>query len=135
MGLPAGIASAVGLVVASSTFVLQGQGFGIGGPGFLIAMVLAMLVNLFAIVFIRCTFGNDAAGRITQPLHASRPGPVHGDRGSSRGLRHPHHLRSECRAAVPGIIVHDVFWDWMPARGFSVALALIFVITNLRGIR
>ncbi len=48
MGLPAGIASAVGLVVASTTLVLQGQGFGMAGPGFLIAMVVAMLVNLFA---------------------------------------------------------------------------------------
>ncbi len=27
---------------------MQGNGFGTGGPGFLIAMVLAMLVNLFA---------------------------------------------------------------------------------------
>src|SRR5660397_268268 len=47
IGLPAGIASAVGLVVASSTLVIQGQGFGIGGAGFLIAMVIAMLINLF----------------------------------------------------------------------------------------
>src|SRR5680860_482423 len=47
IGLPAGIASAVGLVVAASTLVIKGQGIGIGGEGFLISMVIAMLIILF----------------------------------------------------------------------------------------
>ena len=134
MGLPAGIASAVGLVVASTTLVLQGQGFGIAGPGFLIAMLVAMLVNLFAMFsFAELSGMVPRAGSINHYTQAAL-GPFMAIVAVLASYFIPVIFAGSAEAAVPGIIVHDIFWTWMPARVFSVALVLAFVITNLRGI-
>ena len=134
MGLPAGIASAVGLVVASTTLVLQGQGFGIAGPGFLIAMLVAMLVNLFAMFsFAELSGIMPRAGSINHYTQAAL-GPFMAIVAVLASYFIPVIFAGSAEASVPGIIVHDIFWDWMPARAFSVALVLTFVITNLRGI-
>lgn len=134
MGLPAGIASAVGLVVASSTLVLQGQGFGIAGPGFLIAMVVAMLVNLFAMFsFAELSGIMPRAGSINHYTQAAL-GPFMAIVAVLASYFIPVVFAGSAEASLPGIIVRDVFWGWMPARVFSVALVLALVITNLRGI-
>jgi len=134
MGLPAGIASAVGLVVASTTLVLQGQGFGIAGPGFLIAMAVAMLVNLFAMFsFAELAGIIPRAGSINHYTQAAL-GPFMAIVAVLASYFIPVVFAGSAEAAVPGIIVRDVFWGWMPPRVFSVALVLTLVITNLRGI-
>lgn len=114
MGLPVGIASAVGLVVASSTLVLQGQGFGIGGPGFLIAMVLAMLVNLFAMFsFAELSGMMPRAGSLNHYTQAAL-GPFMAIVAVLAAYVIPIIFGLSVEAVVPGIIVHDLFWDWMP---------------------
>ncbi len=134
MGLPAGIASAVGLVVASTTLVLQGQGFGIAGPGFLIAMAVAMLVNLFTMFsFAELSGIMPRAGSINHYTQAAL-GPFMAIVAVLASYFIPVVFAGSAEAAVPGIIVHDVFWGWMPARVFSVVLVLALVVTNLRGI-
>lgn len=135
IGLPAGIATAVGIVVASSTLVMQGQGFGIGGPGFLIVMVLGMLSNLFVMFsFAELSGMMPRAGSLNHYTQAAL-GPFVAIVAVLAAYISPVIFALSVEASIPGIIVHDVFWDWMPARGFSVALVLIFVITNLRGIK
>ena len=47
MGLWAAAATAVGIVVSSSAMVSLGEGFGIGGKGFIFAMIAAVLLNVF----------------------------------------------------------------------------------------
>ena len=47
IGLWGVIATATGIVVASTTLVSMGQGFGIAGKGFVIAMLVAAILNLF----------------------------------------------------------------------------------------
>jgi amino acid transporter len=135
MGLPAGIASAVGLVVASTTLVVQGQGFGIAGVGFLIAMVIAMLINLFAMFsFAELSGIVPRAGSINHYTQAAL-GPFMAIVAVLASYFIVNIFAGSAEATVPGIIVHDVFWDWMPPRVFSVVLVLILVATNLRGIQ
>jgi len=134
MGLPAGIASAVGLVVASTTLVIQGQGFGIAGPGFLIAMVVAMLINLFAMFsFAELSGIIPRAGSINHYTQAAL-GPFMAIVAVLASYFIVNIFAGSAEASVPGIIFHDVFWSGMPPRLFSVVLVLILVVTNLRGI-
>ncbi len=135
MGLWGGIASAVGLVVASTTLVLQGQGFGIAGPGFLIAMVTAMLINLFAMFsFAELSGMIPRAGSINHYTQAAL-GPFMAIVAVLASYFIVNIFAGSAEATVPGLIVHDVFIDWMPPRVFSVALVIILVFVNLRGIR
>lgn len=135
MGLWGGIASAVGLVVASTTLVLQGQGFGIAGPGFLIAMVVAMLINLFAMFsFAELSGMIPRAGSINHYTQAAL-GPFMAIVAVLASYFIVNIFAGSAEASVPGLIVHDVFIDWMPPRVFSVALVIILVFVNLRGIR
>lgn len=135
MGLWGGIASAVGLVVASTTLVLQGQGFGIAGPGFLIAMVTAMLINLFAMFsFAELSGMIPRAGSINHYTQAAL-GPFMAIVAVLASYFIVNIFAGSAEASVPGLIVHDVFIDWMPPRVFSVALVIILVFVNLRGIR
>lgn len=135
MGLPAGIASAVGLVVASTTLVLQGQGFGIAGPGFLIAMVIAMLVNLFAMFsFAELSGIVPRAGSINHYTQAAL-GPFMAIVAVLASYFIVNIFAGSAEASVPGIIFHDVFWSGMPPRVFSTAIVLILAYTNLRGIQ
>jgi amino acid transporter len=46
IGLIPAIATAVGIVVSSSALLMLGQGFGLGGPAFVVAMIIAAFVNL-----------------------------------------------------------------------------------------
>lgn len=50
IGLWGAVATAVGIVVSSSAMVSLGQGFGLGGPGFIIAMAVALALN-FCVAF------------------------------------------------------------------------------------
>ncbi len=134
MGLPAGIATAVGLVVASSTLVLQGQGFGIAGPGFLIAMVIAMLINLFAMFsFAELSGIVPRAGSINHYTQAAL-GPFMAIVAVLASYFIVNIFAGSAEASVPGIIFHDIFWDGMPPRLFSTVIVLLLVAANLRGI-
>lgn len=135
MGLPAGIASAVGLVVASTTLVLQGQGFGIAGRGFLIAMLVAMLVNLFAMFsFAELSGLLPRAGSVNHYTQAAL-GPFMAILAVLASYFIVNIFAGSAEASVPGIIVRDVFIDWMPARLFSAILVIALVLVNLRGIK
>lgn len=135
IGLPAGIASAVGLVVASSTLVLQGNGFGIAGPGFLIAMLAAMLINLFAMFsFAELSGIMPRAGSVNHYTQAAL-GPFMAIVAVLASYFIVNIFAGSAEASIPGIIVNEVFLDWMPPRVFSVALVIVLVFVNLRGIR
>ncbi|MHB8868582.1 MAG: APC family permease [Thermoleophilia bacterium] len=135
IGLPAGIASAVGLVVASTTLVLQGQGFGIAGPGFIVAILVALLVNLFAMFsFAELSGIVPRAGSINHYTQAAL-GPFVAIVAVLASYFIVNIFAGSAEAAVPGIIFHDVFWEGMPPRLFSAAIVLILVFTNLQGIK
>ena len=42
IGLTAAICTAVGIVVSSTALVMLGQGFGLGGPAFSVAVIIAL---------------------------------------------------------------------------------------------
>ena len=135
IGLPAGIASAVGLVVAASTLVIQGQGFGIGGAGFLIAMVIAMLINLFVMFsFAELSGIVPRAGSVNHYTQAAL-GPFMAIVAVLASYFIVNIFAGSAEASVPGLIFHDVFWDGMPPRVFSTGIVLILVYSNLRGIK
>ena len=46
LGLPSVIATAVGLIVATSCLMSLGQGAGMLGTGFIVSMVLACIINM-----------------------------------------------------------------------------------------
>src|SRR5680860_882504 len=116
IGLPAGIASAVGLVVAASTLVIQGQGFGMGGAGFLIAMVIAMLINLFVMFsFAELSGIVPRAGSVNHYTQAAL-GPFMAIVAVLASYFIVNIFAGSAEASVPGLIFHDVFWDGMPPR-------------------
>jgi amino acid transporter len=135
MGLPAAMAAAVGLVVASSTLVMMGQGFGIAGPGFLIVMGLALLINLFVAFSLAELAGMmPRAGSINHYTQAAL-GPFI----AIMAVACPYLLASlmfagSAEASIPGIIMRDVFVSWMPAKLFSIVLIVVLLLVNLRGI-
>lgn len=135
MGLPAAVAAAVGMVVASSTLVMLGQGFGIAGSGFVIAMGVALVINLFVAFSVAELAGMlPRAGSLNHYTQAAF-GPF----VAIVAVACPYLLASllfagSAESSIPGIIMRDVFVSWMPAKLFSVGLILVLLLVNLRGI-
>ena len=50
IGLAAGVATAMGVVVGSTTLVSLGQGFGLGGKMFVIAMLIAAAISFCTVL-------------------------------------------------------------------------------------
>jgi amino acid transporter len=97
-------------------------------------MVVALLVNVFTL----CSFAElsgiiPRAGSLNHYTQAAL-GPFPALVAVLAAYVVPTIFAAGSEAAIPGIIVHDLFWPQMPARVFSVLLVLVLLITNLRGI-
>lgn len=134
MGLWACIATAMGLVVASTSLVMLGQGFGLGGPGFIIPMVIAMILNLLvALSFAELSALIPRAGGIN---HYTLPalGPFAGLLSVLAGYIIVNIFAGSAESAIPGIVFHEVFAPWMDPRVFSLGMIVILMLINIRGI-
>ncbi len=134
MGLPATIATAVGIVVASTALVSNGQGFGIAGPGFIIAMVAALIINLFvAFTFAELSSMIPKAGGI-----ANYTTPAMGHFAAILAVISGYVLvnifAGSAEAAIPGIVINQVFLPGVAPKIISAIFLIILVWVNIRGV-
>lgn len=135
VGLWPTVATAVGIVVASTSMVTLGQGFGIAGPGFVIAMVCAMLLNLFvAFSFSELSSIIPRAGGIN---HYTLPtmGPFVGIIAVISGYLLVNMFAGSAEASIAGFVVSDVFLPNVPPALISVIFVVILGLINIRGIK
>ncbi len=134
MGLWAAVSTAVGLVVASTTLVSLGQGFGIGGPGFIFAMLIALVLNLFvAFSFAELSSILPKAGSLNH-YTLSAMGPFPAILAVLAGYVIVTIFAGSAEAAVPGIVFNEVFAAWMSPIVFSVGMVLLLTVVNLLGV-
>lgn len=134
LGLWPAVATAVGLVVASSTLVSLGQGMGIAGPGFIYAMIAALILNLFvAFSFAELSGILPRAGGIN---HYTLPamGPFMGMIAVISGYLLVNMFAGSAEASIAGLVFHEVFAPWMNPTVFSLLLVAILIMVNIMGI-
>lgn len=131
--MPAVVAAACGLVVASTTLVSLGQGFGLGGPGFIIAMIAAVIINLC----VALTFGElsgiiPRAGSIN---HFTAPalGRFLAMLAVISGYLIVTMFAGAAEAAVPGLIFNEVVAP-VPPLLYTTVVVLLLAWVNYRGI-
>lgn len=134
MGLFSTVAAAVGLMVASTTLVSSAQGFAAGGGGFIIAMVLAMIFNVFvAFSYSELSGLIPKAGGINHYTEAAL-GKFFGIVAVMGAYLVPLVFAASAEIAMPGLVTQGA---WLPAvdyRIMSSALLLVLVVLNIRGI-
>ncbi|WP_112179789.1 MULTISPECIES: APC family permease [Paraliobacillus] len=135
VGLWTATATAVGIVVASSVMVSLGQGYGLGGPGFIIAMVVALLLN----VLVAFTFAElsgmmpKAGGMVNYTLPAL--GPFVGMVSVLSGYVLVSMFAGGAEMYVAGVIVNDVFDLSISPTIVSVIFVAALVLVNIRGVK
>lgn len=137
VGLIPAIATAVGIVVSSSALLMLGQGFGLGGKSFVIAMIIAAVVNLLvAFSFAELTGLLPVAGGIN---HYTLPamGPAVGIFAVLSGYFLVSILSNASESMIAGTVIHDYF---LPGAGLSPAfwafiLMAVLTIVNLFGVK
>jgi amino acid transporter len=134
LGLTAAIATACGLVVASTTLIDMGHGFGLAGIGFLIPMAIAMILNLtVAFTFGELSSMMPRAGAIN---HYTLPamGPFIAIIAAISGYLIVNVLAGGVEAAIPGIMISEFFIVGIDPRIPSVIILLVLMFINIRGV-
>ncbi|SDP41910.1 APC family permease [Desulforhopalus singaporensis] len=137
VGLTAAVCTAVGIVVSSSALVMLGQGFGLGGPAFVVAIIVALFINLFvAFSFAELASIMPLAGGIN---HYTLPtmGRFMGIFAVLAGYFAVSTLSNAAESSIAGLVVADIF---LPGSGISPgvwALLLMVILTgiNLLGVK
>lgn len=135
LGLWGAVATAVGIVVSSSALVSLGQGFGIGGKGFIIAMLFALFLNLcVAFSFSELSGIIPRAGGIN---HFTLPamGPFVGMVAVISGYVLVTIFAGSAEAAISGFIVTEVFSVKINPVLVSIVVVLFLGISNLFGVK
>ncbi len=135
LGLGAAVATGVGIVVSSSALVSLGQGFGAGGKGFIIAMVAALILNLFVVFsFAELSGMIPVAGGIN---HYTLPamGRFIGMISVISGYVLVTIFSGSAEAGIAGIIFTDVFAPWLHPTVVSIAITALLGVINILGIR
>ncbi|WP_240375872.1 APC family permease [Bacillus piscicola] len=135
IGLWAGVATAVGIVVSSSAMVSLGEGFGIGGPGFIIAVVFALLLNMFvAFSFSELSGIIPRAGGLN---HFTLPamGPLIGMIAVISGYVLVTIFAGSAEAAIIGFVFTDVFSVDINPMIISILAVAFIGISNLFGVK
>ena len=134
LGLWACVATAAGIVVASTSLVSLGQGFGIAGPGFIIPLSIAMIINLLvAFSFAELSSIVPRAGGIN---HYTLPamGPFMGMLAVISGYVIVNIFAGSAESAIPGLVFAEVFAPHLNPKIITIALIIILMLVNIRGI-
>lgn len=125
---------AVGLVVASSTLVTLGQGMGLAAGGFIIAMVVAWLLQLFSSQsFAEITVSLPKSGSLNVYAKLAM-GPLAGIISILAGYVYMSFLTVPAELSVAGAVVNSVFFPNMSPMIIAIVLLLVFTIANLFGV-
>lgn len=133
LGLWAAIATAVGIVVSSSALVSLGEGFGLGGRGFTVAMVAALFLN----VCVAFTF-SELAGLIPRAGGLNRyTMPAMGSFMSMIAVISGYVLvtlfAGSAEAGIAGMVFTDVTGIGLDPLFISVVLVFLLCAVNLLG--
>ncbi len=134
LGLTTGIAASCGIVVASTTLVDMGHGFGLAGMGFIIPMLIAMFLNLMvALSFGELSAMIPRAGAIN---HYTLPamGSFMGIFAVISGYIIVQIFAGSAEAAIPGLVIQQLFLPGIDPRVFSAIILLFLMAINIRGI-
>lgn len=137
LGLVPAVATAVGIVVSSSALSMMGQGFGLGGTAFLVAMLIAAFANIcVAFSFAELSSMVPAAGGIN---HYTLPamGPTMGIFAMLTGYFAVSILSNAAESVIAGTVIYEVFFNYNGPSPVIWALILMTLLTlvNLRGVK
>jgi len=134
IGLMAGVATAVGIVVSSSAMVSLGEGIGIAGKGFIFAMIAALFLNVFvAFTFAELSGLIPRAGglnRYTAPALGSVVSIVAVISGYVMVIL----FGGSAEAGIAGIVVVDVFNLPISPVIVSLLVVALLVFVNLQSV-
>lgn len=135
IGFWTAVATAVGIVVSSSVMVSLGEGFGLGGKGFIIAMAAALFLN----VCVAFSFA-ELAGMIPRAGGLNRyTAPAMGSVMSMIAVISGYVLvtlfAGSAEAGIAGLVVADVFGLGLDPLLISLAFVVALVCLNLFGVK
>lgn len=131
LGIPSLFAVAVGLVVASTTLVSLGQGMGLGGYGFITAMLIAFVLMVFqAFTFAELAITMPKAGSVssyTQIALGHFPAII----SVITGYIIVQLLAAPAELSVAGIVVSTCFFPDVPPMWIAIGMLILFALFNL----
>lgn len=134
LGFLAAFSVAVGLVVASSTLVTLGQGMGMAGGGFIIAMISAwILQHCSAQSFAELTTSLPKSGSLGVYARMAF-GPVMGIISVLAGYVYMSFLTVPAELVVAGSVFNGVFAPEFSPVLFAIILLFIFAVANILGV-
>lgn len=135
LGLPTVIATGLGLIVATSCLMSLGQGAGAVGSSFIIAMVIACVVNIFtalSLAELNALMPN-LTGGLAQYTLASM-GPFVAIVSMVGGYLVCNAVAGSVECAMFGNAINSVFDTGLPSSLFCIILLVVLIIANLYGI-
>lgn len=135
LGLPSVIATGVGLIVATSCLMSLGQGAGSIGITFIIAMVIACLVNIFtalSLAELNAIMPNLTGGLAQYTLACM--GPFAAIISMVGGYLICNTICGSVECAMFGNAMNSVFHTSIPSSVYCIILLVILIIANLNGI-
>lgn len=134
LGLGSGVAICMGLIVATSCLVSLGQGFGLAGKNFIIALAIVVVLNSFiAISFAELhRMMPDATGGLGQYMLVGL-GPWSSIVSNAATYVITMILASSVELAMCGIVLSELF-PVIPPVVFSIAVLSVLFITNMFGV-
>jgi amino acid transporter len=134
LGLGSGVAICMGLIVATSCLVSLGQGFGLAGRHFIVALVIVVVLNSFIGISFAELNGMmpNVTGGLGQYMLVGL-GPWASIVSNVSAYVITMILASSVELAMCGIVLSGLF-PGIPAAAFSVAVLLILFLLNLNGV-
>lgn len=135
LGLPSVLATGVGLIVATSSLMSLGQGTGMIGMSFAIAMVIACCINICSAMSI-CELNSimpNLTGGLAQYTLASM-GPYMSIVSMVGGYLFCNAIAGSVECAMFGNSINSVFHTGLPSSFWCVVLIIAMIIANLNGI-
>ena len=135
LGLFSAIATGVGLIVATSCLMSLGQGASILGTGFIITMVIACAINILtalSMAELNALMPNLTGGLAQYTLAGM--GPFITILTMVGGYLVCQVIAGTVECAMFGNAINSVFDTGIPSWVFSVAMVVILIFANLRGV-
>ncbi len=134
LGFPSLLASAVGLVVASSTLVMLGQGMGIAGYGFIMATIIALVLMIFqAFTFSELALMMPRAGSVSSYTEIAM-GHFPAIMSVLSGYVLVQCLAGAGELAIAGIILNKIVFPGVSATTIAIIILLALTALNMLGV-
>lgn len=135
LGLGSAISVCVGLIVATTCLLSLGLGTGLAGKGFIIAMFIVVILNIllaFSFTELHSIMPGVEGGLGQYTLVGLGPVPSIVSNLSAYVITNM--LAGSVEIAMCGMVLHEVFFNQVPALIISLILLFILAIVNLKGI-